>query len=118
MSRAPTKSSQYGYFMRVHAGPEWLWYGFFGKLIGYGYRPWNAFYMSLAVIAFGWLIFRLGFDWNLITPTDDKAFVISSKTALDVAKDRNLKSQRYLPKVQCLRLLHGDICTVVETRDR
>jgi hypothetical protein len=56
--------------------PEWWWYGLFGKLIGYGYRPWRAFVLSLVLILFGWLCFHLGFQSGLVTPTGDKAYVV------------------------------------------
>jgi sRNA-binding regulator protein Hfq len=36
-----------------HWHSAWLWYGLFGKLIGYGYRPWSAFKISLIVIGIG-----------------------------------------------------------------
>ena len=80
------------------SSPEWLWYGVFGKLIGYGYRPWNAFYMSLAVIGIGWLFFRLGFDSNLMTPTDDKANVAASNQAQQISKVRTSKVIDTYPK--------------------
>lgn len=38
--------------------PEWLWYGCFGRLINFGYTPWNAFYASLVVVLFGTAAFR------------------------------------------------------------
>jgi len=55
--------------------PAWLWYGFFGKLICYGYRPFRAFWLSLVVIGIGWLVFSTSYRSHLITPTDDKAYV-------------------------------------------
>ena len=54
----------------------WLWYGFFGKIIGYGYRPWRAFWISLTVIGIGCWVFWGGYRHGLITPTDDKAYVV------------------------------------------
>jgi hypothetical protein len=56
--------------------PAWLWYGLLGKLIGYGYRPWRAFIISLIVIGIGWLFFQLGYHSNLFIPTGDKAYVV------------------------------------------
>jgi hypothetical protein len=32
---------------------EWFWYKAIGKIIGYGYRPWNAFILSIIVIGTG-----------------------------------------------------------------
>lgn len=58
-------------------GPlEWLWYSLFGKLIGYGYRPANALNLSLLVISMGTLIFGAGYRRSLVTPRDDRAYVI------------------------------------------
>ena len=54
--------------------PEWLWYGLFGHLIGYGYSPWRAFFISLAMIGIGWLLFWLGYRRGLITPTSESAY--------------------------------------------
>ena len=82
----------------LHWRLEWLWYGFLGKFIGYGYRPWKAFYISLVVIGIGWLLFRLGFEWNLMTPTDDKAYAVASNTALQVAKQRTSQVRDTYPK--------------------
>jgi hypothetical protein len=42
--------------------PAWLWYGFFGKLIGYGYRPWRAFWISLFLIGIGCWLFNAGYN--------------------------------------------------------
>ena len=58
----------------VRGKPEWLWYGLFGKLIGYGYLPWRAFFISLGVVGVGWLIFLVGYCTRLITPTSDDAY--------------------------------------------
>lgn len=55
--------------------PEWFWYHIFGKLIGYGYSPWRAFWFSLLVVVLGWGLFSMGFSGNLITPTNEWAYV-------------------------------------------
>ena len=60
----------------LHWRPAWLWYGLLGKLIGYGYRPWRAFIISLILIGIGWLVFQLGYHSNLFIPTGDKAYVV------------------------------------------
>ena len=58
-------------------GPlEWLWYSLFGKLIGYGYRPSNALTLSLLVVSLGTVIFAAGYQRSLVTPRDDRAYVI------------------------------------------
>ena len=54
--------------------PGWLWYGVFGKLIGYGYKPWYAFLISVVVIGVGSLIFSFGYRRRLITPTSEAAY--------------------------------------------
>jgi hypothetical protein len=58
----------------LHWRPAWLWYGLFGKLVGYGYRPWRAFLISLVVIGIGWLVFDYGFNHDLVTPPEEKAY--------------------------------------------
>ncbi|MGO9244468.1 MAG: hypothetical protein ACLQDC_06815, partial [Verrucomicrobiia bacterium] len=49
---------------------EWWWYGFFGKAIGYGYRPVRALKISILVIAVGFVIFRFGRKAGLLTRTE------------------------------------------------
>jgi hypothetical protein len=55
---------------------EWIWYSIIGKAIGYGYRRGRPFLLSLIVIGIGWLVFLGGYRNHLITPTDDKAFIL------------------------------------------
>ena len=59
----------------LHRSPAWLWYGLFGKLIGYGYRPWRAFIISIIVIGIGCLVFDYGYHHNLLTPPEEKAYM-------------------------------------------
>lgn len=59
--------------------PDWLWYGFIGKFVGYGYQPWRAFWISLSVIAFGTLIFSIGYDLRIIAPLEEKAYKHDSR---------------------------------------
>lgn len=54
--------------------PEWFWYHIFGKLIGYGYSPARAFWISLSIVLLGWGLFSMGFSAKLITPTNEGAF--------------------------------------------
>jgi hypothetical protein len=56
--------------------PEWLWYGVFGHLIGYGYSPWRAFGISWIVIAIGWWLFRRGYRRGLVTPTGGAEYTV------------------------------------------
>jgi hypothetical protein len=51
---------------------DWWWYRAFGRAIGYGYRPWRAFAMSLAVIIVGAVLFATGFRNGLISPTSQR----------------------------------------------
>jgi cytoskeletal protein CcmA (bactofilin family) len=52
-----------------------IWYQLFGRFIGYGYHPWSAFYASLFFIVLGYVLFRLGKLWNLMTPTKAEAYL-------------------------------------------
>jgi hypothetical protein len=58
----------------LHWRPAWLWYGLFGKLIGYGYRPWRAFWFSVALIVIGCLLFSWGYNSKIVTPTEERAY--------------------------------------------
>jgi hypothetical protein len=60
----------------LHRRPAWLWYGFFGKLIGYGYRPWRAFCLSVALIVIGCLLFNGGYISKIVTPTEKEAYAV------------------------------------------
>jgi hypothetical protein len=66
---------------------DWFWYSLVGKLIGYGYRPTNALTLSLLVISIGTLIFTTGYRWSLLTPRDDRAYVISNCGMRQVSDD-------------------------------
>jgi hypothetical protein len=64
------------YAKRIHGRPAWLWYGLFGKLIGYGYRPWRAFGISLALIVIGCGLFNWGYTSKIVTPTEKEAYAV------------------------------------------
>lgn len=53
---------------------EWWWYNFFGWLIGYGYLPSRAFFMSVGLIVLGTILFRRGYHHDLIMPTKESAY--------------------------------------------
>jgi hypothetical protein len=53
----------------------WWWYNLFGRLIGYGYAPWRAFGLSVAMILLGWYLFHLGFSHCVFSPTKESAYV-------------------------------------------
>jgi hypothetical protein len=61
--------------------PEWLWYGLFGQVIGYGCSPWRAFGISLGVIAIGWWLFRRGYVRGLVTPTGGAEYTLEKDGA-------------------------------------
>jgi hypothetical protein len=63
---------------------DWLWYGLLGKLVGYGYRPWRAFWVSLSVIVLGWLVFWCGYHCRIITPLDEKAYKPGTPQLMDL----------------------------------
>jgi hypothetical protein len=71
----------------VQGQPEWLWYGLFGHLIGYGYSPWRGFAISLGVILLGWAVFRRGYYRGLITPIGETKYNIVNHEAQPVSKD-------------------------------
>ena len=48
---------------------EFLWYRILGPWLGFGYRPWNAFYFSLVLIVVGYGLFKLGKHFQIVTPT-------------------------------------------------
>jgi hypothetical protein len=52
----------------------WWWYNLFGRIIGYGYAPWRAFAMSVAIIVLGWFLFAFGFSHDLISPAKESAY--------------------------------------------
>jgi hypothetical protein len=50
------------------------WYRFVGPFIGYWYRPWNALYASLLMIAIGAIFFKVGYYRQIIIPTSEDAY--------------------------------------------
>jgi hypothetical protein len=76
--------------------PEWLWYGLFGELIGYGYSPWRAFGISVAVILVGWWLFRRGFRRGLVTPTGDAKFFSVETDGMRPASDNYPKFNAFI----------------------
>jgi hypothetical protein len=51
---------------------EWWWYRVFGKVIGYGYRPGHAFWISVGFVIVGFFLFRFGYKAKLMTHTSEK----------------------------------------------
>jgi hypothetical protein len=71
--------------LRFNRIGDWSWFKIVGPVIGYGYRPWNAFTVSLAVITVGWWLFRRGFVRGLVTPTKDEKYTIEKDGASPVS---------------------------------
>jgi hypothetical protein len=67
-----------------------IWYKVFGSMIGFGYRPWNAFWISLAFIVLGWWLFRLGYRQGLVTPVEDRPFFFEQKDNVEACKHPEL----------------------------
>jgi hypothetical protein len=56
-----------------------FWYGFFGWSIAYGYRPWNALFLSFFMIALGAFRFRNGYKAQIIIPAKDDAWIAGAE---------------------------------------
>jgi hypothetical protein len=54
---------------QAHGIQDFLWYRLFGPFIGFGYTPWNAFYVSIVVILIGYCFFKIGKRSQIVTPT-------------------------------------------------
>jgi hypothetical protein len=50
------------------------WYRLFGPLIGYGYKPWRALWLSVAVVLLGTALFGWGASIGIMTPTKAEAY--------------------------------------------
>jgi hypothetical protein len=58
---------------------DWSWYNGPEKLlIGYAYHPWHALLSSVVVVAIGGVVFRSGYRHGILSPRDEKAYVIGS----------------------------------------
>jgi hypothetical protein len=56
----------------------WLWYKGFGKLIGYGYAPSRAFWISVGMIVVGAVLFGIGYRVGIVRPTKESGFTKDS----------------------------------------
>jgi hypothetical protein len=56
-----------------------LWYRYFGRLIGYGYEPFRAVKIGVAIVLIGTVVFALGAHRNLMTETKLAERVISQE---------------------------------------
>ena len=66
---------------------ERLWRRFLGLTIGYGYRPWRAFWIGLVVVALGWLLFGVGFRADVMVPSNKEAYVSGDYGERRVSED-------------------------------
>ncbi|MGA8476436.1 MAG: hypothetical protein WB696_00600 [Chthoniobacterales bacterium] len=66
------KNNEHGH--HSHGFKEYLWYNLFGPFINFGYDPWNAFYLSIAIIILGFFLFRAGYRSKIVTPTSKDAY--------------------------------------------
>ncbi|MBU1045488.1 MAG: hypothetical protein KJ915_13975, partial [Candidatus Omnitrophica bacterium] len=46
-----------------------IWHYWLKWIIGYGYKPQNALYISLIIIMIGWFIFGAAFKYNIMSKT-------------------------------------------------
>jgi cytoskeletal protein CcmA (bactofilin family) len=63
------------------------WYRIFGPLIGYGYKPWRAFWLSLAVVILGTVLFGLGEHYDLMVPAKFDGFVTARDGSRSLTDD-------------------------------
>ena len=72
-----------------------IWFRGFGWLIGYGYRPWNALFISLGFICLGTMIFRFAKQKDILKQKDSdtktlernfSAFIYSLETFVPLVK--------------------------------
>jgi hypothetical protein len=61
---------------------QWPWYRIFGPLIGFGYKPWRAFFVSIGVVIVGTILFGLGNRQGLMTPAKAEAYEAGSPRVL------------------------------------
>lgn len=67
--------------LRFNRIGDWTWFKIVGPRIGYGYRPWNAFLISLVVIGIGWQLFGRGYRRGIVTPADDSEYTVEKDGA-------------------------------------
>jgi hypothetical protein len=70
------KNEEHGRHVRTfEAFRGFIWYNIFGPFIGFGYRPWNALFASLFIIAVGIALFGAGKRCDIVTPTAADAYI-------------------------------------------
>jgi hypothetical protein len=58
---------------------HWFWYGYLGRLIGYGYEPFRAIKIGVVIILVGALVFAIGGRRNLMAETKLAEHVLSQE---------------------------------------
>jgi hypothetical protein len=54
-------------------GWEVCWYRGLGWLIGFGFYPQHALYVSIIIVVFGWFVFERAYIYKVMLPTSDDA---------------------------------------------
>ena len=67
--------------------PRWLWYRVLGPPISFGYRPGITFLVSLALIFSGAVIFGVGFQAKLFSPTHEDAYKKENGRSTEAVRD-------------------------------
>ncbi len=80
---------------------EWFWYRIFGWIIGYGYRPLQAFWIGLVFIVLGLILFDIGYCVGLITPHSESAYV-QKDTGIVVPGDKTRHLSDVYPRFSFL----------------
>ena len=62
-----------------------VWYHLLGPLIGFGYRPWNMFYLAAGIFTLGILIFYGGERARIFSPAQYWAYADSSSAVYSIA---------------------------------
>ena len=58
---------------------HWFWYGYLGRLIGYGYEPFRAIKIGVVIILVGAVVFAIGARRNLMAETKLAENVLSQE---------------------------------------
>jgi len=61
-----------------------VWHHILRLSIGYGHRPSRAFKWVIGIILFGWVLFWLGNNTNLMSPTKNDAYVETKVPGFDI----------------------------------
>ena len=78
-----------------------LWYGYLGRLIGYGYEPFRAIKIGLLIIAVGAVVFAVGAHRNLISETKLAERVLSSEEESGIVSPTYLRFNKRSSTHRC-----------------